>query len=403
MVFWHTADSWIRNDIAKQKWFNVFRIIGGFPSSFFFILAGVGVGIVWANNKEKFPWKKIAERGFWIWIAGYALGAQMWLVDAAAVFSKDGLLLSVLWLTLGGIYWFKTRFKTPQRFWLAALFTLVLIYLRTKTLSDAVVSARLLEFAILQGLGVSLMLSSALIRFWAPHMTATALCFCFVTLGFFVSLLSTTLELHLPGELPPEFAQWVARFPRNNMLSFYRNFPIFPRASFAFFGVAMGYFIIAQHFRPKTWVWLLGLLGCYLFYPANALYQTWAPVFPATKYLLRFMFDLSALCLLGPLALWLANQTGWIQGLVSQPLTLFGQNSLSLYWVHLEFVFGIIVVKIQHRMNIPIWTVSFFFFLWVMYRALLWWNATQRTHAPPTSARPGGNSGVRVNSSNSKS
>jgi uncharacterized membrane protein len=76
------------------------------------------------------------------------------------------------------------------------------------------------------------------------------------------------------------------------------------------------------------------------------------------------------------------------------PLTRIGRNSLFIYWIHVELVYGYASWMWRHRL--PLWgtAIAFILFCLLMYRAIGWrdlavdkWrNRPRRSHHAPQTA-----------------
>jgi len=139
-------------------------------------------------------------------------------------------------------------------------------------------------------------------------------------------------------------------------------FPIFPWTAFAFAGLAVGFLLFSEWARNnlgKTAA-LCGAGGVVTFYVSQwfdtrpfhlyAVYDYWhtSPNFFLARVgiLLAIIFISYAWCR------WGAGQWGF------SPLIQLGQNSLLVYWVHIEFVYGRFSIMTKRAQTIPMATLG---------------------------------------------
>ena len=129
-------------------------------------------------------------------------------------------------------------------------------------------------------------------------------------------------------------------------------FPIFPWAGFAFVGLALGFFLLSDWTKrhEATVFGLAGLLGA-----GCIAVGRWCDRRPGQFYAIYSFWTTSPeffLMRVGMLLLILMVVYGWCRwgaaGWHYSPLLQLGQTSLLVYWVHIEFVYGRMIVLPSH-------------------------------------------------------
>jgi uncharacterized membrane protein len=212
----------------------------------------------------------------------------------------------------------------------------------------------LLRVDILNTIGISMMLMGIVCRL-ARTRSGNA-------------ILAAAVALGIALATPPFWTTWRPRWLPWYLESYVNGvhnldlpqpwlFPIFPWAAFAFAGLAIGFLIFSEWAKKnlaKTTV-LCGVGGIALFYlsawidgrPGHfySVYDYWhtSPNFLLARVgiLLMIIFLSYAWCR------WGAGQWGF------SPLIQLGQNSLLVYWVHIEFVYGRFSIMTKRAQTIP--------------------------------------------------
>jgi|SRR5580704_1253968 uncharacterized membrane protein len=217
----------------------------------------------------------------------------------------------------------------------------------------------LLRVDILNTIGISLMLMGVLCRLartrWANAILAAG-----IALG--IALLTPPLWT----TWQPHWLPWFLESYVNGVHTFDVPqpwlFPIFPWTAFAFAGLAVGFLLFSEWARNnlgKTAA-LCGAGGVVTFYVSQwfdtrpfhlyAVYDYWhtSPNFFLARVgiLLAIIFISYAWCR------WGAGQWGF------SPLIQLGQNSLLVYWVHIEFVYGRFSIMTKRAQTIPMATLG---------------------------------------------
>src|SRR5437660_6822534 len=139
-------------------------------------------------------------------------------------------------------------------------------------------------------------------------------------------------------------------------------FPVFPWAGFAFAGLALGFFLQSEWARAREGRVFLGMgagglvlielsrwidsMG-WRIYPVDDYWHT-SPIF----FLIRIGMLLGILAASYAWCRWGAAQWGF------SPVSVFGQASLLVYWVHIEFVYGRVSILRKHAQSIGMATLG---------------------------------------------
>ena len=176
-------------------------------------------------------------------------------------------------------------------------------------------------------------------------------------------------------------------------------FPIFPWTGFAFAGLAFGFVILSDWAkRHETLLFpLLGVLGVGLvalgrwvdhwprqFYESYSFWTT-SPEF----FLIRVGLLLLTLFVAYVWCRWGAAQLGF------SPMMQLGKTSLLVYWVHIEFVYGRMIILPSHANSIRVATFGLIFItLFMLVLSLLRtnWKSSQPAIRPAHLAATGGKS-----------
>ena len=342
MILWHTAQAWIATRFQTGAFWDTLRLLGGLAAPSFLFLAGMGVGLKAISDQRRGVPRAhtaiaLAARGAEIVFLGYVLRLQMWAIDSGGLFHSGlwrvatpaiiGVALAVVGLRrlakldiassivgAGGIAWL-----------------VLALYQLSEIAPRAIVGA--LRVDVLQAIGVAIavvaLLGSAINAFrreriWILVVAATILALCV-----------HRVALMLPGSLPVPLAGYLAQWavpvgaPRPTL------FPIIPWVCYALVGSATSVVWARSRHLGRTLFWYAAC-GAMV---AVATSESWSWTFtvrlnaPDIIPLLRVVHRIGCVYVLFALALLL--------GRFSKPLHTLGQASLLVYWVHLEFAFGI--------------------------------------------------------------
>lgn len=392
MIFWHTVDGWIRRDLhaAHPQVLDIMRVFGGTAAPMFVMLAGVGAALKLngdhARGRSKWvSMRQLAARGLHVVATGYALRVYMWLVDDRALFRLSaapsfiplviglGCLLvgfsrladakrESLPLVIGGLSAF--AFGIQQAFVVAPL-----------------KAPYLLKVDVLQAIGTSI----TFVALAEPFLATTRRPWLALLVGFVLALPTDLVAQHLPGELRLPFAAYLGKWdtPLGRSLP---AFPIFPWVGYAFVGSAVGHLWLrfANERKPDMAVFGVGAVATAIAAITNGppVHQYLLPAYPiaykAVFMLHKIGFGLGLLMLV-VLFVRMAGRS---------PLRELGQTSMVIYWVHLEFAYGLCAKPLKHRLDYLEWGVGFVLLtlaMAVVARIRLrfpdWWAARRAAYA----------------------
>jgi uncharacterized membrane protein len=306
----HCYDSWLGPAARKTQFFSYSQLGGTLPAPLFLFLAGVSVALAADRN----------------WQQGIAASriARSTMLRGLEVFAY-GLLFRLQEFLLG----------QPWAPW-----------------------TDLLRVDILNTIGLSIVFLGALIGavswFASPSQEAKALSLpsaLRVRLGFAALLAALAISMATPllwTTYRPRWLPWYIESYVNGVHIFDQPqpwlFPLFPWAAFAFAGLAVGFFLLSpwgrRHEVTATASSAAGgvaLIASGLWLDAQprhlyAIYDFWhtSPEF----FLIRCGVLMGMIFLTYAWCRWGAGQWGF------SPLIELGRQSLVVYWVHIEFVYG---------------------------------------------------------------
>lgn len=381
MLWMHSADGWLRPELKQGPAWNAIRSLGGLAAPTFLLLAGVSLGLGWGASTQPAGggWRRVeVARGLQLVVLGYALRLYMWMLDGG------GALRLTAWsaaLPLGvGFYalhralgdWAAGR---PAR-------RLGLLGLSCSLLGGYLVSVlipdrlwRMTRVDILQAIGASLA-CVALARGVILRRPVVAV---LAALG--VALATPWLRLGLPGPLPEGVAGYLAAWDTPAGATQPTLFPLFPWSAYVLIGSAVGiHFGRVQRSGGSAERAAIVLAGCGVLIaiasceplrPVHALIARW----PIITQAVRVAYRVGAALALGGLSIALVRPRVPLRG----PLLSLGRTSLFVYWVHLEFAFGLVAKPIAHRLALPAWALGFVALCALMAAlSVPWQNARQR-------------------------
>lgn len=355
MIALHTSHGWLAPPWREGPAWSVIRSLGGMAAPLFLLLAGVSLGLGW-NVVERNPDAQARPgiaRGLGILVLGYVLRVQMWMLDA------NGYRDTRAWLVAGtlvvgyalvhrGLARWGVR-QTGGAGWLAVGACAIAIGAWAVARWFPERAAGVFRVDVLQAIGASVALVAyalAALRGRRSHLAA---------LGALVACATPLVEMSSAGALPAALDGYLVRRPVAPGVLAAGLFPLFPWAAYAFVGAALGLdwasaarggglarrIVVTGAFGV-----LLALASCELVPGVSAALgaQPWLthPVRVAYRIGLALVF--AVLCL----ALVRARFTRW-------PLVTFGRASLLVYWVHLEFAFGIAARPLARRLDLAHW------------------------------------------------
>lgn len=311
----HCYDSWLNPQARQTRFFTWSQFGGTLPAPLFIFLAGVSVALVTERQRAK----GISRNEI----------AKQTILRGAEIFGL-GLLFRVQEFALG--------YKWVP--W-----------------------TDLLRVDVLNILGISIMLMGMLC--WIVTIDSEkALRAREISGGTFVAAVIALLTPPLWTTHRLRFLPWPIESYVNGVHIFNEPqgwlFPVFPWAAFAFAGLAAGFFLFSDFAKTKNTLAFLflggaGVLACVLSIIFDrsslniyAVYDYWhtSPNYLLMRsgVLLMILFFAHAWCR------WGLAEKGF------SPLMQLGKTSLLVYWVHIEFVYGLLSILPKQKSSLPLAT-----------------------------------------------
>jgi uncharacterized membrane protein len=320
MIEAHTVDAWtsLSPAVRRTTAFRDATVLGGFAAPLFLWLAGLAVVLAATRTAEKTGSRRLAvemicRRGLEVFILAFLFRLQGWIITPGGhpvtLFRVDILNIMGPAMVAAGLVWGLARGVRARVFWYSVLATMFAMMAPIVRLSHAIDG-------------------------W------------------------------------PLWLQWYIR-----PFGEFTTFTLFPWAGFVFAGGAAGALIAAvRGDRAERWLQaMLGVTGAALvaigFYTAarpsiyaSSSFWTSSPTWFAIR-LGIMMIALTVIYLFAALK---------DRATTLDPLTRLGQNSLFVYWIHVELVYGYASWGWRHRL--PLWgtAIAFILFSVLMYRAIGW-------------------------------
>lgn len=346
MIGWHTADAWLDESARSGAAFHVADILGGLAAPFFFLLAGLALGLV-----ERLPATATGSlgsvrRALAIVVAGYGLRLWAWGVDQSAIVQADtapfvvalGVGLGLLYVGLG------ERPESATR--RAALAVVGLgLFVGAAAGLDARAAGVALRLDVLQGIGVALVLVVLLL--WTTSRVASVARIAVPALAALAVALTAPHVLALaPPPGPLRLWDYVARFDVAPSSSGAR-FPLVPWLGYALLGTAIGRalrgrapeggaFGLPVPRSPRVVLVAAAIL-------ATAAFES-GPVAPHLLEHVPWLRNVARLCFYTATATAIAGAIATAAprgGRLPEALALLGRHSLVIYAVHLEIAYGL--------------------------------------------------------------
>lgn len=357
MIQLHTSHGWLLPGVRRGDAWEAAQFFGGLAAPLFLVLAGAGLGLHWSSAPtppSRTETVAALARGAQLIVLGYALRLQMWIIDGAA-YARRGSYPGIACLIVGyGLAYYCTqRVARGERCALWQPLTAAATIgagLGWAFVFDPWRADGLIRVDVLQCIGASLMLLSAF-GARAEHRRPSY----FAALAASIALTTPWMQSWVPGPLPGALAGYFAQWPNADGQRVIALFPLFPWLGFAAVGVLVGLsWGRAQNaaaletllIRQIALGAVLALLTNPGWFPAR-----WIASLEPIAALARLTYKASLCCVMLAPALALSSAPKALRA----PLQLFGQNSLLVYWVHLEFAFGTVSRPLSRNLPISAW------------------------------------------------
>lgn len=363
MIFWHTVDGWIRSDLRTlhPDIHNVMVLFGGTAAPMFVMLAGVSAAMKLEGDRSRgkavgVSVRELAARGLHVIATGYALRVYMWLIDDRALLrisAAPSTIPTVLGLAALLIGLERIGDAKPRGVWLSFAGLAVYAFgISQAFVLEPAKAPYLLKVDVLQAIGASI----TIVALTDPLLRATRFPIVAVLVGCLVAIPTDWIARRLPGSLHPAAAAYLGRWDDPTMRPL-GAFPLFPWVGYAFVGAAVGNLWMRASDESKTDRIVFGVaaigagIAALANGPAVHLY-----VIPNVPALYKALFMLHKIGF-GLALVALVHLFGRITDL--SPFRELGKTSMVIYWVHLEFAYGLCAKPFKHRLGYLEWAIGF--------------------------------------------
>jgi uncharacterized membrane protein len=317
MIEAHTFDAWTRPDVRATQFFRNLTVLGGLAAPLFLWLAGVGVAMSAAGEARRSGRAagvdKVCRRGLEIFILAFLFRLQAFIVSP------------------GGH------------------------------------PVTLFRVDILNIMGPSMAVAAVM---WGLISTPATLVSAYAALACVVAMLTPIVRVSvLVGRLPI-WMQWYVR-PFGDLTMF----TAFPWAGFVFAGAACGVLLAARadekaERRLHAWLAVAGLavlaFGDYAASLPSIYRQSSFWTSSPTYFAIRV-----GVLLIMVSAIYALAQPLQARGVPIRPLARLGRDSLFVYWIHVELVYGYATWPIHHRLPVVGTFIAYGLFTALVYAAVI--------------------------------
>jgi len=178
-----------------------------------------------------------------------------------------------------------------------------------------------------------------------------------LALGLVLASLTSFVERGLPGDLHPCIAAYLGRW-NTGVGPSVTMFPLFPWLGYAACGTSIGVVWLRGERAGRTTLTVIGLacVGALVGAVTNEYIED-------SRFLARQLPELTRTARMVR-KLGFALALSGVSYIVTQPLSRFplrtlGKTSMFIYWVHIEFVYGILGRAVSHALNLWEWALGF--------------------------------------------
>jgi uncharacterized membrane protein len=358
MIALHTSHGWAAPGWREGAAWTVLRSLGGMAAPLFLLLAGVSVGFGWRRSVHasdaRTHARAIAARGLGVLVLGYVLRVQMWMIDAngyrdrRAWLAAGALVLGYALLHRGFARWGVGRGNGVGLLLGAGASAVAVGAVAVATTFPARM-AGVFRVDVLQAIGASIALVSLGLAGFGPHRGRL------VAVGGCVACLAPWVETWDTRWLPSAIEGYLVRRPTAPGVPAAGLFPLFPWAAYGCVGAALGldWAEASRVGRLAPRLAKTALLGALLAVASCELVPVVSAAITAHPWLthpvrVAYRIGLSLVFAAACIVLVRSAALRW-------PLVTFGQASLLVYWVHLEFAFGVAARPLARRLNFADW------------------------------------------------
>jgi uncharacterized membrane protein len=426
MVQLHSSHGWVHPSVRSGAVWHTAQFLGGLAAPMFLTLAGVSLGLRWARDHARGSAPRLGEeigRGLQLIVLGYLLRLQMWFIDAGGHASPSTLPAQALLLAayvsayftlarwtararhnrnedatsdMGGV---RDRLRAAwgsldpgtragsMRIAAALAFSLGAFALGLWQVAMHAPArwTGALRVDVLQCIGGSLVLVTAAAAALRRGFARPA---AYVLLAIGAACLASWTRAWVPGPLPEPLAAYLGQWPAPPGRSVVGLFPLFPWVAYAFAGAALGLVLGRLSSREReVRVALIAAGACWValtLKESNPLLYGLLQEAPWLTQPLRVTNRLAWVLVFMGLCLALCRdyaQHAWLRDLAT-PLVTLGRASLLVYWVHLEFAFGVASSPIAKELGLRMWLLGT-----LILSVAMWFVAWVRVEHVPAAAR----------------
>lgn len=363
MIFWHSVHGWIEPSLhdAHPRIWDAMRVFGGTAAPMFVALAGVGAAMKIAGDERRSRGRsqialELFARGMHVVVIGYCLRVYAWTVDDRALMRTE-CLPSTIPLILGLAALLRGFEGLPDRVkrglaWIAGGGALFALGVHMGFRIEPNKAIYFLKVDVLQAIGSSL----ALIALAYAALPAVTRALPAVLIGFALASATDPLLALTPHDLPRALHGYLGLVPaggRPNLAAF----PLLPWVGYAFAGLSLGriWVPLARAEKGDLAVFGVGAIAACLGAITNGptVHQFVLPHVPA---LYKGLFMLHKI---GFGLMLLMVLTVFIRLAGRSPLTALGQTSMTIYWVHLEFTYGLLSKPVKRQLGYAEWAAAY--------------------------------------------
>ncbi|MBN1653779.1 MAG: DUF1624 domain-containing protein [Deltaproteobacteria bacterium] len=363
MICYHTADAWIRQDVREGEIWALIRSAGGLAAPLFLTLAGISLGLkATVGLRRGDEYREVTRacliRGFQLVILGYLLRLQMWLLDFGAIQNRKAwlpatLLLSaylLAYLAIGRL----SRLSYAQLAGLLALSGLLFSFGINRIIAFAPHRVEgILRMDILQSIGVSLAVASVVgvstdIFRKRPYLA--------MIIAVAIVCATPIIKRIMPGPLPEALASFFVYWEPDDGRKAIAFFPLFPWMAYLFAGITIGNYWERAKSRGRlassvALFSAFGVLTAFVCYESHSIVFAFMTDYPIITQPLRVFYRIGAVLAVSGIAF--LSSRSWIAKWL--PFRTMGGASLLVYWVHLEFAYGVVSKPLYLRLEILEW------------------------------------------------
>ena len=382
MVPLHTSHGWVRPDARHGVVWTASQFFGGLAAPIFLTLAGVSLGLQWANAQERGGrpnTRRDLARALQLIVLGYLLRLQMWIIDGAGYAKPSNYLAQALLLIAYGLaYHGFGQLPTHARRGAILSATAIVPFGVAMQVVSLVAPDRarsLLRVDVLQCIGASLLLLTALGAVRRERFAGARF---YIVAAIAVALSTGWMRSWVPGPLPEAIAGYIGQWAPSAGRPIMGLFPLFPWFAYALLGAALGLTWGREPDARKVETHVIGLvaIGAAIGLVTS---ESWPPIYQLLRQHewltqpVRVMYRVGLVLALLGLALAASRRA---VDAPATPLEVLGRASLLIYWVHLEFAFGAAARPIVRQLDWRGWALgsaALLAAMWLLAYARIGW------------------------------